>query len=115
MVASTADNIGVWHDAAKQMGAIIRQLIKESTGDSQFDRAMENMRVMRYELIECEEPEAYNSFIRDLKKDLFNGSLGERRNILWFTMRSAKLGLIDNEEAPRSEVSVAEATEVCEF
>jgi ATP-dependent DNA helicase 2 subunit 2 len=114
MVASTADNIAVWRDAANQMGGIIRQLIKESTGDSQYDRAMENMRVMRYELIECEEPDSYNNFIRDLKKDLLNGSLGDNRKDLWFDIKKANLGLVDIEEAPRSEVLVAEATEVCD-
>ena len=113
MVASTADNIAVWRDAAKQMGGITRQLIKESTGDSQYGRAMENMRVMRYELIECEEPDSYNSFIRDLKNDLLYGSLGDNRKDLWFDIKKAKLGLIDSEEAPRSEVAVAEAIEVC--
>lgn len=113
MVAS-AETTAVWCDAAKQMGAITRQLIEVSTGNSKFNQAMENIRIMRYELIECEEPGAYNNFIRDLKRDLLSGKLGESRKELWFALRKAKLGLISSEEAPLSDVSQAQATEVCD-
>lgn len=99
-------------DAAKQMGEITREVIKEyRTGALNYERAIENMKVMRYEMIECEEPDSYNKFIRGLKKDLLNGSLSGDSRDLWFKIKSFKLGLIDNEQAQSSEVSVTEATE----
>jgi ATP-dependent DNA helicase 2 subunit 2 len=114
-VASTEDSTTVWLDAMKQMGEITRQLLRDSTaGDSNYEQALENIRVMRYEMIECELPDPYNRFIHDLKKDLLNGSLGSDRRELWFKIRMARLGLIHSEETPLSEVSVVEATEVCD-
>jgi ATP-dependent DNA helicase 2 subunit 2 len=99
-------------DAAKQMGEITREVIKEyRLGALNYERAIENMKVMRYEMIECEEPDAYNKFIRSLKKDLLNGSLGGDARDLWFKIKSTKLGLIDSEDAQSSEVSVTEAAE----
>lgn len=99
-------------DAAKQMGEIAREIIKEyTTGGHNYERAMEILKLMRYEMIECEEPESYNKFIRVLKKDLLNGSLGGDSKALWFRIRKANQGLINNEQASSSEVSVSEANE----
>jgi ATP-dependent DNA helicase 2 subunit 2 len=113
-----SDNMGTLKSAAKQMGDIIRELIQEpvartgpDNGKLVSDRVMENIRVMRHEMVEYDEPELYNKFIRALKTDLVNGNLGDDSRQVLFGIRSAKLGLIDNEISEKSDVSVAEAAE----
>lgn len=100
-------------NATRQMSEITRELIKESMADRKYEQAAKNISVMREELIEVEAPDLFNKFIRDLKKDLLNGSLGGDRRELWFTIRKSKLGLIRSEDTVRSEVSEEEANEVC--
>jgi ATP-dependent DNA helicase 2 subunit 2 len=112
--ADGADNAGLIRDAAKQMGDITRELIKSHEGASAgtiVEQALENIRVMREEMLQYEDPDSYNKFIRALKKDLLNGNLGENRRELWLKIKWAKLGLIDNEVEEKSNVSVAEAHE----
>jgi ATP-dependent DNA helicase 2 subunit 2 len=113
--ADGSDNVGLINNAVKQMGEIIRELIQEPVeGIAQqlfWDRAIENVRVMREEMIEYEEPEPYNKFIRALKKDLLDGELGEGSKRVWVKIRLAKLGLIDSGKAEKSEVSAEEADE----
>lgn len=114
--ADGSDNAGLLRDAAKQMDNIIRELIQErldrsNGGKLMDDRVVENIRVMRNEMIDYEDPKSYNNFIRALKKDMLNGSLGEDRRDLWLKIKWAKLGLIDNEVEEKSDVSVAEAAE----
>ena len=65
-------------------------------------------------MIEFEEPGLYNDFVRDLKGRLLRDELGGGRKDLWFrVVRERKLGLIDREAAPASDVSEEEAAEVC--
>ena len=113
--ADGTDNMGLLHSAAKQMGEIIRELLEEPIeGPARglfFDRAMENIRVMREEMIEYEEPESYNKFIRALKRAFLDGKFGEDRRKLWVKFRLARLGLIDSGAAATSEVSAEEANE----
>jgi ATP-dependent DNA helicase 2 subunit 2 len=107
-----ADNLSVIEEAAKQMGIIIRSLITHSLGDSGYGRAVENLTVMREELIEMEEPGLYNDFVVDLKKKLLAGELGgDRRDMLW-EIRKAKLGLIEKKTSEVSNVTEEEAMEV---
>lgn len=106
-------------EIAKQMAEIVRELIKNSPGDQSYGQALEHLRVMREELIEYEEPAAYNNIIRDLKSKLLNrqlsGKLGSDGRDFWFEiMRGKRLGLIDNKTHPASEVSEKEAAEVCD-
>lgn len=108
----TADDLSVIEEASKQMSTIIRSLITHSLGDSGYSRAIENLAVMREELINMEEPGLYNDFLRDLKKKLLAGELGgDRRDMLW-EIRKARLGLIDKKSSETSEVTEEEATEV---
>jgi ATP-dependent DNA helicase 2 subunit 2 len=100
-------------DAAKQLGAIIRDLITESFGDSKYDRAMESFGVLREELINLEEPHIFNNFVKDLKKSLLSGALGGDRRDFWFKIRYSKLGLIDKLESEASDVKAEEAEQVC--
>ncbi|KAH7041199.1 Ku70/Ku80 N-terminal alpha/beta domain-containing protein [Microdochium trichocladiopsis] len=98
-------------DAAKQMGGVIRDLVSDSLGNSGYDQAMEDLGVFRAQMIEMEEPEFYNSFVMDLKKRLLAGELGGDRRELWWQMKGAKLGLIDETQSEQSKVTTAEAIE----
>lgn len=109
-----ADDVKLIPDAAKQMGEIVHELIRTSLGDQWYDQALENVSVLREQMIEFEEPAVYNDFIRDLKGKLLRDELGGGRKDLWYrVIRERKLGLIDRETAPASEVEEAEAAEVC--
>ena len=113
--ADGTDNTTLLRDAAKQMGDIVRGLIRKhavgATAGTIDEQVLENIRVFRHEMIEYEEPELYNKFIRSLKKDILSGNLGENLKELWFKVKAAKLGLIDNYISEKSEVLAAEATD----
>jgi ATP-dependent DNA helicase 2 subunit 2 len=110
----SADDVKLIPEAAKQMGDIIHELIRTSLGDQWYAQALENLSVMREQMIEFEEPGTYNEFIHDLKNRLLHDGLGGGRKDLWFAIiRERKLGLIDSATAAASEVSEAEAAEVC--
>ncbi|PFH57513.1 hypothetical protein XA68_14916 [Ophiocordyceps unilateralis] len=98
-------------DVAKQMGAIARSLVTDSFGDSRYAQAAECMSVMREELLRLEEPEMYNSFVRDLKKALLSGALGGDRREYWYMIRSLRLGMIDKDQLEASTVSPEQAEE----
>lgn len=110
---NAATSVEEIEDASKQLGTIIRELITESFGDSKYDRAMECFGVLRDELINLEEPQLFNTFIKDLKKSLLSGALGGDRRDFWFKIRYSKLGLIDNLESESSEIKAEEAEQVC--
>lgn len=109
---ASAEEISTVEDAAKQMGAIVRSLITDSTADNDYGRAAEDMRVMREELVALEEPGFYNSFVRDLKKRLLAGELGGDRRDMWWRVRTTGLGLVHQGESEPSDVTIAEAEEV---
>ncbi|RYO82584.1 hypothetical protein DL766_000202 [Monosporascus sp. MC13-8B] len=98
-------------DAVKQMGGIIQSLITDSLGDVAYDRVIEHIGVVRREMIVMEEPDFYNSFMRDLKKRLLQGELGGDRRELWWLIKGAKLGLIDSLVSESSKVTPEEAAE----
>lgn len=110
----TAEDVKVILDAAKQMGNIIYELIRTSLGDQWYAQALENLTALREQMIEFEEPGVYNDFIRELKAKLLRDELGSGRKDLWFQVtREKKLGLIDRETAPASDVWEEEAASVC--
>ncbi|KIN06019.1 hypothetical protein OIDMADRAFT_176135 [Oidiodendron maius Zn] len=109
---AAADSPSLISPAATQMGSVIHELITRSLGDQFYEQALENLSVLREQMIEFEEPGVYNEYIRDLKGRLLKGELGEGRKDLWFRiMRERRLGLIDRETAPASEVGEEEAAE----
>ncbi|TAQ85878.1 hypothetical protein B7494_g5778 [Chlorociboria aeruginascens] len=109
---ATAESENVFIDAANQMASITRSMITNSYADKEYPRAVENLRVMREELIHLEVPEIYNNFIRDLKQRVVKGELGGNRSDLWWLVtKTNKLGLIDKEVSERSDVSREEALE----
>ncbi|KAK4202753.1 SPOC like C-terminal domain-containing protein [Triangularia verruculosa] len=98
--------------AVKQMGEIVRKLIKDSFADMLYSRAAENLGVMREKLLEFEEPMLYNKFLRALKKSLLSGELnGDRREMWYKHIVGGGLGLITNEELDVSDVTEEEAKE----
>lgn len=109
---AATDEIGEIEDAAKQMGAIARTFVTDSFGDSKYPQAIECIGVMREELTKLEEPQVYNSFVRDLKKSLLSGELGGDRRDFWFKIRYSRMGLVDSKLSEASNVTPEEADEV---
>lgn len=97
---------------AKQFAAIIKTRIKNSFGDMNYARAVEEISVMREELIEMEEPGIYNDFIRDLKTQLLAEELGGDRREMWWELKKSRLGLIDKKTSEQSAVEDEEAKAV---
>lgn len=97
------------------MGAIVRKLIHDSFNDTKYAQALDCIEVMRNEMINMEEPELYNSYIRDLKKDLLSGALNGDRREMWVRIRWASLGLIYDLQSDVSKVTLKEAEEVSLF
>lgn len=99
----------------EQMGKIVESLIASSTGEVNYARAAENMRVMREELISFEEPAIYNTFLTSLKEKLVAEKLGGPRLDMWWTVRMSGLGLITSKESDESTVTDEEAQEVSQY
>ncbi|KAJ2895810.1 hypothetical protein MKZ38_006164 [Zalerion maritima] len=93
------------------LGNITRELITDSLGDVNYDRAAENMRVMRDEMIAFEEPGLYNAFVKDLKKKVLSGELGGDRREMWWQIRGEKLGLITEAESEVGDTTAVDARE----
>ncbi|KAJ6785724.1 hypothetical protein PWT90_07098 [Aphanocladium album] len=108
---ATSEEITDIQNAAKQMGEIIESLVTDSFGDSKYAQAVECIGVMREELINMEEPEMYNNFVRELKKSLLSGALGGDRRDFWFKLRWSRLGLIEQSQSDVSKVTAEEAEE----
>ena len=66
---------------------------------------------MREELVELEEPEIWNVFVRELKKKVLSGDLGGERREIWWELRKNGLGLVDRKVSGLSAVSEEEAKE----
>lgn len=110
---SRAENVDAIHDAVSQMATIIESLITHSLAHSNYDRVIEILGTMREELVDYEEPAAYNDFVRALKGKMVAGELGGDRRELWWFVRKGKLGLIEEREVESSTVEDNEAREVC--
>ena len=108
---ANAEDITTIQDAAKQLGDIIESQVRSSFGAIKYGQAIEELTVMREELIEMEEPGLYNDFIRRFKKKLLKEELGGDRRELWFMVRRDKLGLVEKKVAPQSDIMEEEATD----
>lgn len=96
--------------AVSDLGQIIQTLITDSMGDSNYDRALENLGVMRHAMIEMEMPGLYNKFAESLKGKLTSEELGGDRRDFWFKIRSSgRLGLITEQQSEASEVTDEQA------
>lgn len=108
----TADSIADIKEAADQMGPIIEDLVRHSLGDREYARAVENIRVLREEMLELEEPGLFNDWYKAFKQKLMEGELGGDRVEMWWELRKNKVGLIDKKASSVSEVNEEEAQEV---
>ncbi|KAF8418820.1 putative Ku family DNA helicase [Tirmania nivea] len=107
-------NIEEIKDTCSQMAALIKEAITTSFADMLYGKASDMMRVMREELIELDEPEVYNEFVRALKKEMLGGKLGGNRVDMWKEVQQNRLGLLTSSESERSEVTEEMAREVCD-
>ncbi|KAF3038342.1 ATP-dependent DNA helicase II subunit 2 [Didymella heteroderae] len=108
---AVTDDLAAIQSAADAMAKEIRNLVKNSVGDSAYGRALEALRVMRDELTELEEPEMYNNFVRELKKELLEDALDGDRREMWWRLRGSRYGLIDQKRSLVSDVTEKEADE----
>ncbi|KAK2605204.1 hypothetical protein N8I77_008059 [Diaporthe amygdali] len=98
------DDAGVEH-ATKAMGGVVQSLIKESMGDKNYQRAIENIGTLRQACIDLEVPELYNDFLRDLKQKILSNALGEKREDMWNELRITARGSLGLITESQSEVS----------
>ena len=111
-VLGTTDEKDDFATAIKQLGAIVEELVKTSTGSYNYQRAIEAIRVMKEEMVEYEEPNLYNTFLRDFKKKLEKKELGGDRGELWYLVKVHKLGLVDSSMHEVADTSPEEAKAV---
>ena len=83
--------------------------IKDTFGDIAYPRSVEEIKVLRDEMIDLEEPTIYNDFIKDLKQKLLTEKLGGDRGEMWWEIRKGKLGLIEKRVSEQSNVGEEEA------
>ncbi|KAL8914366.1 MAG: hypothetical protein Q9171_000996 [Xanthocarpia ochracea] len=105
----SADSIEAIRDAAHQLGNIIEARIKDSFGNIAYPRALEEIKTLREEMMEIEEPEVFNIFAKQLKRKLLSEELGGNRKDFWWEYRKSKLGLIDNKVAAASDATEEDA------
>lgn len=108
---AVTDDIAAIQSTADAMAKEIRNLVSSSVGESAYGRALEALRVMRDELTELEEPEIYNDFVREFKKELLGDTLNGDRREMWWRVRGSKYGLIDQKRSFASDVTEKEADE----
>ena len=111
---AATDDLDAIQDAADSIAKEIRSLIKNSVGDSGYGRALEAIRVMREEITELEEPEIYNTFIRDLKGEILDEKLNGNRKDMWWRIRGSKYGLVDQKRSLVSDITEEEAAKFYE-
>lgn len=109
---ANAANIEAIKDAADQMEKIIEDHIRNSFGDANYDRVVEELGVVRDEMIAYEEPGVYNAMIRRMKEKILAEKLGGDRKELWWLIRRAKVGLIHRGLSEKSDVTEDEAKAV---
>jgi ATP-dependent DNA helicase 2 subunit 2 len=97
MLNSVEDPSGI-QAAAAEFGSIINERIINSIGDDKYAQAVAELTVLRQEMLELEEPEVWNEYVRRLKGKLIGDGLGGGRDEIWWQMRKARLGLITPKE-----------------
>ena len=104
-----AESVDAIRDAVRQLSGIIEAQIRDSFGDIAYGKAVEELGTMRSEMIEMEEPEAYNEAVRGLKGKLLAEELGGDRREMWVEIRRNRLGLIERKSSDKSGVEEEEA------
>ncbi|KAL9101015.1 MAG: hypothetical protein Q9163_003681 [Psora crenata] len=106
-----AESLDIIKDAAKQFSTIIESQISDSFADQGYQSALEKLSVLREEMIETEEPDVYNDFLRILKKKLLGEELNGDRTEMWWLIKKEKLGLIPRSVSSPSTINDNEAKE----
>ncbi|RPA80123.1 SPOC domain-like protein [Ascobolus immersus RN42] len=88
---------------------VIEEVVKESIGDSGYERAVEMMAVLRSELIDYDAVEIFNELLNGFKKRLTGGEFGGDRSDFWEVLRKKRLGLIKESEGEGVGVGEEEA------
>ena len=104
------DSLDAVKDYVKQMAAIVEDQIRHSFGDSAYDRVVEELGVMRQEMVDLEEPSLYNDLLRELKRKIMAEELGGNRKEMWWFVRKSRVGLIDRKASQVSDVTEEEAS-----
>jgi ATP-dependent DNA helicase 2 subunit 2 len=91
--------------AIKQMKERIVKYVNESIKDSYYDKALECLRSLRAGCIQEEEPNAFNSFMSELK-NLFKG---KRHNDFWQKVVASNITLITVDESTGTDVTKEDA------
>ncbi|POS80077.1 Ku70/Ku80 N-terminal alpha/beta domain-containing protein [Diaporthe helianthi] len=106
-LAETDNDKGI-EAVTSSMGDVVKSLIQDSMGDTNYDRAIENIGELRDACIGLEVPELFNDFLRDLKSKIFSDALGKGRRYMWTKLRatsSGRLGLIAKSESEVSRIT----------
>jgi ATP-dependent DNA helicase 2 subunit 2 len=109
---ATSEDPEIIQNASLQLANVIEDYVNDSVGDSGYGRAIESIRVFKEEMIELEEPDIYNTWMKKFKEKLLNGDLGEGRNEMWWRVRVNKLGLIHRNLSEVSTISEEDAKAV---
>ena len=107
-----AEDASSIREAVAQLAGIIHGQIRDSFSDINYGRAIEEISVMRDEMIEIEEPAVYDGFVKELKRKLLAGELGGDRREMWEEIRKHHLGLVEKRHLESSKVGEEEAKEV---
>lgn len=102
---SSAPDTSSFKETNDQFLAIIENHITTSLGDQNYERAVEELGVMRREMIEYEEPGMYNEIIDHLFVELENGKLNGDRKEMAYLIRRNRLGRIESNESDMPETS----------
>ena len=92
MLDTTRDPAGI-QTAAAQLGAVIEQRVRTSVGGTADARVLEEMRVLRAELVEMEAPGVWNAWARAFRAKVLRGELGGERRELWWKVRGEGKGV----------------------
>lgn len=108
----SAESPAAIREAAESLSRVVEKHITDSFGGNLYGKAIEELSVIREEMIELEEPGVYNTILRGLKEKLVKEELGGERKDFWYELRKNRLGLVDKKASERSDVGEIEAREV---
>lgn len=104
-LASSLDAITT---AAHNFSKIIESHI-DSFGGKDYPRALEELGVLRDEMIELEEVGVYNDVLKEIKGKLVKGDLGGDRRDFWYLVGKERKGLVVGEKGTMGGVGEEEA------
>ena len=107
----SAESVDIVKDLAAQLQNIIEYQIRNSFADHAYNSAIEKLGVLRDEMIDVDEPNTYNEFVKGLKVKLLDEHLNGDRRDMWELVIESRLGLIPKSVSAASNVDEIEAKE----